>query len=102
MIRGMVARLADQLKQNGADVDGWQRLLRAYMVLGERDKAPPPRATRSVPWPAIRTSCASIEDVIKIAGARRVETMAMTRKQRRLILIGGSRRRARRSRSGWC
>ena len=39
MIRGMVARLADRLKQNGDDLDGWQRLLRAYMVLGERDKA---------------------------------------------------------------
>ena len=39
MIRGMVARLADKLKQNGSDVDGWQRLMRAYMVLGERDKA---------------------------------------------------------------
>src|SRR5262245_32328340 len=39
MIRGMVARLADRLKENGNDVDGWQRLLRAYMVLGERDKA---------------------------------------------------------------
>jgi cytochrome c-type biogenesis protein CcmH len=39
MIRGMVARLADRLKENGSDIDGWQRLLRAYMVLGERDKA---------------------------------------------------------------
>lgn len=39
MIKGMVARLADRLKQNGDDVAGWQRLLRAYMVLGERDKA---------------------------------------------------------------
>jgi cytochrome c-type biogenesis protein CcmH len=39
MIRGMVARLADRLKQDGNDVDGWERLLRAYMVLGERDKA---------------------------------------------------------------
>lgn len=39
MIRGMVARLADRLKENGKDVEGWQRLLRAYMVLGERDKA---------------------------------------------------------------
>ena len=39
MIRGMVARLADQLKQDGNDIDGWERLLRAYMVLGERDKA---------------------------------------------------------------
>jgi cytochrome c-type biogenesis protein CcmH len=39
MIRGMVARLADRLKQNGDDIEGWQRLLRAYMVLNERDKA---------------------------------------------------------------
>ncbi len=39
MVRGMVARLADRLKENGGDVEGWQRLVRAYMVLGERDKA---------------------------------------------------------------
>jgi cytochrome c-type biogenesis protein CcmH len=39
MIREMVARLAGRLKQDGNDLDGWQRLLRAYIVLGERDKA---------------------------------------------------------------
>jgi cytochrome c-type biogenesis protein CcmH len=39
MVRGMVARLADRLKQDGSDVEGWLRLVRAYMVLGERDKA---------------------------------------------------------------
>ena len=39
MIRGMVGRLADRLKDNGDDLAGWQRLLRAYMVLGDRDKA---------------------------------------------------------------
>lgn len=39
MIRGMVARLAGKLKSDGNDVEGWQRLLRAYVVLGERDKA---------------------------------------------------------------
>lgn len=39
MVRGMVARLADRLKENTGDIDGWQRLVRAYMVLGERDKA---------------------------------------------------------------
>ena len=39
MIRTMVARLADRLKADGSDVAGWERLLRAYMVLGERDKA---------------------------------------------------------------
>jgi len=39
MIRGMVARLADRLKQDGSDVEGWLRLLRAYMVLGDKDQA---------------------------------------------------------------
>jgi cytochrome c-type biogenesis protein CcmH len=39
MIRTRVARLADKLKQDGSDVAGWERLLRAYMVLGEHDKA---------------------------------------------------------------
>jgi cytochrome c-type biogenesis protein CcmH len=39
MIRGMVDRLATRLKQNGDDVEGWLRLVRAYMVLGEGDKA---------------------------------------------------------------
>jgi cytochrome c-type biogenesis protein CcmH len=39
MIRGMVARLAARLQQDGSDVDGWLRLLRSYMVLGEADKA---------------------------------------------------------------
>jgi cytochrome c-type biogenesis protein CcmH len=38
MIRGMVAQLADRLMENGNNIEGWQRLLRAYMVLGERDK----------------------------------------------------------------
>lgn len=39
MIRGMVARLADRLRDNGADVEGWLRLVRAYVVLGDRSKA---------------------------------------------------------------
>ncbi|HXX02824.1 MAG TPA: c-type cytochrome biogenesis protein CcmI [Xanthobacteraceae bacterium] len=39
MIRGMVARLADRLHENGADIEGWLGLVRAYVVLGDRDKA---------------------------------------------------------------
>lgn len=39
MIRGMVERLASRLKNDGGDVEGWLRLVRAYMVLGEADKA---------------------------------------------------------------
>lgn len=39
MVQGMVDRLATRLRQDGSDVDGWLRLVRAYMVMGDRDKA---------------------------------------------------------------
>jgi cytochrome c-type biogenesis protein CcmH len=39
MVRGMVERLATRLKQDGSDVDGWLKLVRAYMVLGEHERA---------------------------------------------------------------
>jgi len=39
MIKGMVERLASRLKQNGDDVEGWLRLVRAYLVMGDQDKA---------------------------------------------------------------
>jgi cytochrome c-type biogenesis protein CcmH len=35
----MVERLAARLATDGSDVDGWLRLVRSYLVLGERDKA---------------------------------------------------------------
>lgn len=38
-IRSMVARLADKLEENPNDPAGWQRLIRAYEVLGETEKA---------------------------------------------------------------
>jgi cytochrome c-type biogenesis protein CcmH len=38
MIQAMVAGLAARLHQDGADVDGWVRLVRSYKVLGEADK----------------------------------------------------------------
>lgn len=39
MIRGMVANLEARLKDNPKDLDGWKRLGRAWMVLGEFAKA---------------------------------------------------------------
>jgi cytochrome c-type biogenesis protein CcmH len=39
MIKGMVERLATRLKQNGDDVEGWLKLVRAYLVMGDQDKA---------------------------------------------------------------
>jgi cytochrome c-type biogenesis protein CcmH len=39
MARGMVQRLADRLHSDGGTVDEWLRLVQAYVVLGDRDKA---------------------------------------------------------------
>jgi cytochrome c-type biogenesis protein CcmH len=39
MIRGMVENLAAKLATDGSDAQGWQRLVRSYVVLGEKDKA---------------------------------------------------------------
>ena len=39
MILAMVARLAERLKADGSDLDGWVRLVRSYLVLGDQGKA---------------------------------------------------------------
>jgi cytochrome c-type biogenesis protein CcmH len=39
MIEGTVERLSERLHRDGADVEGWLRLVRSYMVLGQPDKA---------------------------------------------------------------
>ena len=39
MIEGMVAGLDKRLSEDGRDLDGWQRLIRAYVVLGRREDA---------------------------------------------------------------
>ena len=39
MVQGMVDRLAERLKTESSDLDGWLRLLRSYKVLGDMEKA---------------------------------------------------------------
>jgi cytochrome c-type biogenesis protein CcmH len=39
MVRGMVDRLAERLKTDSSDFEGWLRLVRAYAVMGEKEKA---------------------------------------------------------------
>lgn len=39
LIEQMVAGLAERLKANGKDLEGWRRLLRAYRVLGRQEEA---------------------------------------------------------------
>ena len=39
MVRGMVESLAAKLKADGSDPQGWLRLVRAYIVLGDETRA---------------------------------------------------------------
>jgi cytochrome c-type biogenesis protein CcmH len=39
VIQQMVEGLAERLKVNGRDLDGWQKLVRSWTVLGDKDKA---------------------------------------------------------------
>jgi cytochrome c-type biogenesis protein CcmH len=39
MVEGMVQKLADELKQNPKNLDGWMKLMRSYSVLKQTDKA---------------------------------------------------------------
>ena len=39
MVEGMVTRLAERLEQDGDDLAGWLRLVRAYTVLDRKDEA---------------------------------------------------------------
>ncbi len=68
MIRGMVARLAERLKQNGNDAEGWQRLLRAYMVLGDRAKAVEAAANARKALAGEPDGLRHVEDMIKTLG----------------------------------
>jgi cytochrome c-type biogenesis protein CcmH len=52
MINAMVERLADRLKQNPDDAEGWSRLGRSYMVLNQPDKAVDAYARAAVLKPA--------------------------------------------------
>ena len=68
MVRNMVTRLADRLKQNGNDIEGWQRLLRAYLVLGERDKAQAAAADAKRALASDADKLRQIDDTIKSLG----------------------------------
>ena len=64
-IRAMVTRLADKLKQNGDDPDGWARLVRAYGVLGETAQAEAAATEARKAFAADATKLARFEDALK-------------------------------------
>ena len=65
MIQGMVQKLADKLKDNPKDMDSWMRLMRAYQVLKDNDKA---KAAMNDAFKAFDGDAATI-DKIKAAAA---------------------------------
>ncbi|MEI8146665.1 MAG: c-type cytochrome biogenesis protein CcmI [Alphaproteobacteria bacterium] len=65
MIRGMVEGLAARLATDGSDFEGWMRLIRAQVVLGETDKA---RAALSE---ARRLFAQDAEKIDRLAGLAR-------------------------------
>ena len=55
MIETMVGRLAAKLEQDGSDLPGWLKLVRAYSVLDRKDDARESAAARQEP---IQRQCA--------------------------------------------
>jgi cytochrome c-type biogenesis protein CcmH len=68
MVRGMVQRLAERLKQNGDDLDGWLRLIRAYAVMGDREKAREAAASARDALGADTEKLRRVNDVAKSLG----------------------------------
>ncbi len=68
MVRGMVSGLAARLAQDGSDVEGWLRLLRVYVVLGDRDKAQAAAADARRALASDPEKLRRVEDAIKELG----------------------------------
>jgi cytochrome c-type biogenesis protein CcmH len=68
MIHGMVARLADRLKAGGSDLESWQKLLRAYVVLGDRAQAHAAAVEAKKALASDPGKLHDIEDVFKTLG----------------------------------
>jgi cytochrome c-type biogenesis protein CcmH len=68
MIQGMVDRLAERLHNDGSDVDGWLRLVRSYMVLGQADKARAAVADARRALAADPTKLRRLDDLVKGLG----------------------------------
>jgi cytochrome c-type biogenesis protein CcmH len=67
-IRGMVERLATRLKSEGGGAEEWLRLVRAYMVLGERDKARAARGEARQALAAQADALKQFDDSVKTLG----------------------------------
>lgn len=70
-IGAMVARLASRLKSQPDDPDGWRRLIRAYSVLGQTDKARDALANARVALKGNATALSAIEAEARSLGVQK-------------------------------
>lgn len=68
MIEGMVQGLADRLKKEPADLAGWQRLIRAYTVMGRKSDALAALTTARQTFKSEPQSLASLADLAQSLG----------------------------------
>ena len=68
MIQQMVDGLAQRLETESQDLAGWQRLLRAYAVLGQKDKANDALVKAREAFAGDETSLAALDDLARKLG----------------------------------
>ena len=68
MIERMVAGLAQRLETESRDLAGWQRLLRAYVVLGQKDKAKDALGKARAAFSGDETSLSALDDLARELG----------------------------------
>ena len=69
----MVDRLAERLKANGKDLDGWMRLARAYKVLGRDSDAEGAIASARANFAGDQASLSEIEKNVESLGLKKEE-----------------------------
>ena len=87
MIEGMVSRLATRLASNGGGVDEWSRLIRAYTVLQEADKA---KAALADARKALAPDAERGREPRRAGARPRPRRRQLTRRGRRLALIAAA------------
>ncbi len=71
MISGMVGRLAGRLAEDGDDLDGWLKLARAYVVLGDETKAREALASARENFPDDEAAASQIDEAARMLGLGR-------------------------------
>ncbi|MGD9915644.1 MAG: c-type cytochrome biogenesis protein CcmI [Rhizobiaceae bacterium] len=74
MVQGMVAQLDAKLRENPKDAEGWRRLVRSYMVLGQESQARDALARGVAAFGAGTTEAAALTDFAQALGLPATDT----------------------------